>query len=435
MAMFGFLRKRQPEQPAEVQAFELTLDELPAWFDRAMGKEIEAKRQDAEGMYSRLVEGFSEIKHSLDRLDRARMSGGERVHIAANMIKESFVKKNYSLLRGLESHQQNYRPDYEYFMAFQERGMEVIGGLKASTPKQAILLSRYFKRESEQLVESIRQAEDLLKHFRDFLKTGSGVLGTKERVRGMVRECSELQEELERLDARASGLREEIARSKDRKTGMEKRFLEVLRSRDWNDMNRLSKELTAVREKLRETESRIDTELSSVRRPLKKLEHSLAGSERLSPMQKNTLRDFIRNPLRAIMLEKGEKSLQKCLKSIRNQLEKGRLELKDKDQLKVDELIERLEKDIPELKFKYLELKGVLEQINRKLEGLSALSSSKETMELEIKKMGEEAGRLDEELRGLISKSSGMRENLDRRLRELEAVIFEETQKKVTIRE
>lgn len=433
MAFFGFFRKKQEEQPTP-ETFDVGLGELSEWFDRAMNEEIRKKRLESEGIYNTLLERFSEVKQSLDKLDRARMLGAERVHIAANMIKESFVKKTYHTLNSLTAfNQQNFRPDYEYFLAYQDKSMEAIKELKNTTPKQAILLSRYFKRESENLVDCIKKAEELSLNFKEFLKTGSGALGIKERIRNMVREGSEIMRDIERIDLRTKDLEEELKHKKEKKAELEKRFLDLLKSRDWNELNRLSKEIVNVRERLREAESRIDAELSTVRRPLKKLEHSLARAG-ISPIQKNTLQDFIRNPLRAILPDKGEKDLQIVLRALKKQIDKGRIEVKDKDQVKVDDLIEKLERDIPELKFKYKELREVVERIEKQLESLSTLEKSKEVIEAEIQKISEETGRLQEELTGLKSRRSGTREQLSEKIRDLETIIFEETQKKVTIK-
>ena len=433
MPLFGFFRKKQ-EEPPELQAFEVSLADLPEWFDKAMGEEIKKKRQESEGIYNRILEGFSDIRQSLDRLDRARMSGGERVHVAANMIKESFVRKNYNQLNSLASFYQQYRPDYEYFMTFQERGTKAIKGLKDSTPKQAILLSRYFKRESGELVDSIKQAEELLQQFVEFLKAGSGALGTKERVRGMARSCNELQAETEGLDERASGLRDEAGRFRERKSELEKEFLELLKSSEWNELNRLSKEIVEVRDRLGDAELRISTELSSVKRPLKKLEHSLAKAGKLTPIQKNTLHDFIRNPLKAIMSEKGERELQRTLRSLKRQIDSRKVELKDKEQLGVDELIERLEGDMPGLKSRYMELRNKLEKAEGQLQDLSRLPKTKEGLEAQIGRVSEEAGRLEDELREIASRKSRAGEQLDEKIREIEVVILEETQKRVTVK-
>ena len=434
MPPFGFF-KRKEEPPADDRVHEVSLAELPSWFDGMMGEEIRKKKHEAEGIYGRLLESISEVRRSLERLDSARMSGTERVHIAANMIKESFVRKNYAQLNSMTSfYEHNYRPDYDYFTEFQERSMGAIKELKSSTPKQAILLSRYFKRESEQLVESIKKAEELSTGMKEFLSSGSGMLGTREKLKAAASSIAGLQDEMERLGSRASQLEKDTELVRERKSALEAKFLKLLKSRDWNDMNMLGKEVVVVREKLNDTRSRIETRMSSARRPFKKLEYALSDSGKLSPIQRNTLRDFVRDPLKALMQDKGEKNIEKCLRSIKELLDKGEMKLDDKEKAGIEEMVKLMEKEIPELKFKYMELNGLVEHMDRQIEGMSALSSSKERMENEIKRLGEEIVMLGNEHSSAKSRKSEMAAELEREVRELEALIREETGKRVRIK-
>jgi predicted nucleic acid-binding Zn-ribbon protein len=432
MALFGFLGKH--EKPAQAQASEVSLAELPEWFEKAMGGEIREGIGESEKRYGRILERLEGIRGSLDRLEHARMPGDERYHVAANMIKESFVRKNRGLLKNLDSFLQGYRPDYEYFMSFQKRGMESIRELKDSTPKQTILLSRYFKRESGGFVESVKQAEDELQAFMEFLRAGSGALATRENIKGMVRSCHELQGEIDRLDSRASELREHARVSRERKAELEREYLGLLKSREWGELNALNREVAGVRNDLRDAELKIGTELSSMKRPLKKLEHGLAKAGRLKPMQRNTLHDFIRDPLKAVMSERGEKDLQKVLNQLRRHADGMKVGLKDKEQVKVDELIRRLGEDIPGLKSRYLELRERLEGMEKRLGELSGLSRSKEDMEAGIGRAGGDAARLDDELKGISSRRSGIRGQLDEKIGDVEAVILEETGRRVRIK-
>jgi predicted nuclease with TOPRIM domain len=435
MPIFGFLKKKKPEHAEELETIEVGLEELREWFDQSMADLIRDKRKESEERYNRVVEHIDHIKQGLVKLDRARITSSERVHIASNMIKESFVKKNYNVVTSLVSFtQQGFRPEYQYFWEFHQKGLQAMKDLKDSTPKQTILLSRYFKRESGELVDSIKKAEDALKEFGEYLKLDSGAFGIKERIRRMVSESESIMEEESRLDSRARDLKSEIERSRERKAALEKEYLDLLKSKDWNKVNKLEDEIKQEKEKLSNSEVRIVTELSSVRRPLKKIEHDLARFGKLSPIQKNTLRDFIRDPLKSIVSGSGEKDLLKTLKSIKKQIDSNKVDLKDREQLQVDDLLERLDADIPGLKSDYLELKSSLEEKETRFKQLSDLSRTKQGLENEIGRIGEESGRLEQDLREVSGKRSGIRDRLKEKAREIETVILEEAQKKVSIR-
>jgi hypothetical protein len=426
MGMFGFLKKKEEEVP-DLETHEVMMSELSDWFQGIARDELKAKTAESEQLYKELVARFSDIRHRLEKLDDARISGGERFHIAANMIKESFTKKKYLPLNSIVPLYEQYKPDYVYFMMFQERVMEAIKELKTSTPKQTILLSRYFKRESSELVESIKKAEDASLRLREFLKAESGSLGLLDNIRATVKECTRLLNEAAGMDSRVSKLKQDVDHSKEKRSELEKSFLKLLKSKDWNEINSLGKEAISARDGLREAEMRLNSELSSIRRPLKEIEHVLGKKGNLTPIQKNILRDFVRDPLKSVMAEKGLNELQKCIKALSS---KG-VDVRDID---LPDLSERLGGDVPEMRSSCLELRKKLDKTEKRLEELSKLSASKDGMERDIRKMSEEAGMLDEEVKDVLAVKSRMNEQVQEKLRELETRILEGAQKKVVIR-
>ena len=424
--MFGFLKKKEEEVP-DLETHEVMMSELSDWFQGVARDELKAKTAESEQLYKELVARFSDIRHRLEKLDDARISGGERLHIAANMIKESFTKKKYLPLNSIVPLYEQYKPDYVYFMMFQEKIMEAIKELKTSTPKQTILLSRYFKRESAELVESIKKAEDASLRLREFLKAESGPMGLLDNIRATVKECRRLLNEAAGMDSRVSKIKQDAEHSKEKRSELEKRFLKLLKSKDWNEINSLGKEAIASRDGLREAEMRLNSELSSIRRPLKEIEHVLAKKGTLTPIQRNILRDFVRDPLKSVMAEKGLDELQKCIKA----LVRKAADVKDID---LQDLSERLYGDVPEMRSSYMELRDKLDKTEKRLEELSKLSASKDGMEKEIRKMSEETGMLDDEVKDVLSVKSRMNEQVQEKLRELETRILEGAQKKVVIR-
>ena len=430
MALFGFLRKKE-EEPV-LQSFDVSMAELPGWFESALGDDLTGKTRESEQLYKELVAGISGIRQKLENLDSARLVGNERLHIAANMIKESFVKKKYAPLNSLASLYNDYRPGYRYFLDFQERSIETIKELKTSTPKQTILLSRYFKKESNELIESIKHAEDASLKLRKFLKTGSGSLGLLNAIKSTVKECSGLLRESAGLEERASGLRKEISQSGERRRELEKRFLRLLKSREWKMINSREKELATHKEELRDAEMVMNSELSKIRRPVKMLEHTLSRKGKLTPIHKNTFRDFIRDPLKTVMPDKGLSDLQSSLKDAGGQA--GKLDSRELREIDLEGLVERSEKDIPDARSRYLELREQVRSVEKELDELSKLSSSKQGIEGEIRKSSEQTGMLEEELKSVHSSKSRIAEQITASLRDIETRILEEVQKKVVIR-
>jgi hypothetical protein len=434
MSFFGLFKKKQGP-PQELETFDINLEDLEEWFESEMKTELAEKKREAEKRYENILDSFSEIRANLNVLDQARLSSPERLHISANMIKESFVKKSTFPLNTFSSfYTDNFKPEYDYFLNFQDKGMEAVKALKAATPKQTILLSRYFKRESTQLVESIKKAENMLTDFKEFLRAGSGPMETLKRVRTMMGEHVELVREYRDVEKRSDSLLSEASGQKERKSELEKKYLKLLKSREWNQVNKLSEEVKKTKERMSDSEARLGTELSSVKRPVKKLEHELSRSGKLTPIQKNSIQDFIRNPMKTIMNSKGEAGLIRSLKQAKKQLDAGKIKIKAGDEIDAGEVIDRLEGDVQSMKGKYIELMDTLESKQEELKKLSDLKNSKGSMESEIQRMSEDLGKVEEEIRDLKNRKATITEKKKAKIRDIEIVIIEEAQKKVNIR-
>lgn len=430
MPPFGFFRRKEEEVP-DLETHEITMEELPDWFRGVMRDDIRQRLKESEQMYKGLVAGISDIRNRLDKLDSARISGNERLHIAANMIKESFTKRKYMHLSEIARLYDGFRPDYAYFTEFQGKATEALNNMKESTPKQTILLSRYFKKESNELVESIKKAEDITARLGEFLRDGSGPLSALQEIESVVNECRRLLRESSGFDSRSLEIRKEIALARERRQELEKRFLKLLKSREWKDINSLESELKKSREDMRQAEMRLNSELSSVKRPIKEMEHALGKKGSLTPIQKNILRDFIRDPLKTVLSEAGLKELRKCVSALARK--HGTIEPRGKESIDTGDIAERVEKDVSRFVSEYQELRKDIEGKEKKLEGLSKLAGSKEGLESEIKRVTEQAGRLDEELKDIASRKSATAEQVNERLKGLESMILNRFHKRVKI--
>lgn len=427
MGLFGFLKKGKEEQ-ADPQVHEVGLQDLVEWFEAARSAELKQKREEAERMHNSLADRFSEIKKRLDAMDRARITGVERLHISANMIKETFVRKKYPPLKKLPAFREGFRHDYRYFLGFQEKTMEVLEELKGSSPKQTILLSRYFKKESQALVEAMKQAEQASLQFREYLKTGSGALRTLARIRSTVESISQLIAESRKMESDAGKLEEVISESKKKKADLEKAFLKLLKSREWNSISKLTKEVEEAREALRQADVRLSTELSSLRKPLKKIEHVMVNRGKLSPIHKNSLRDFMRNPFKAVIAGK-EGDMVRTMDAVKKQLDK----LGVSTEYEVDSLKERFGKDVPEFRKLYLGQRDALEEKQSRLSELSELVTRKESMENDIRQISDESGSLEEQLKQTRAGIASKEQEASESLKGLESMIRDESQRFVNI--
>ncbi len=425
MGMFSFLKKK--DEPV-IPVHDVSLQELPSWYEEATMAEFREKKQEAERMYNSLLDKVSDIRTSLDVLDSARITGVERLHIASNMIKETFVKKKYPHLNSLNTLREGFRPEYEFFMTYQTRVLQTLAEMKGSTPKQTILLSRYFKKETQGFVDAMNKAEEASRSLKEYLVTGSGSFSTMARIKRQVRDSRELIKESNDLSRKITDLEAQVKEFLEKRSELEKGFLKLIKSKEWKKMNKLREEESALRESARQAEARLETELASISRPLKRLESVMARKVKVSPIHKNSIRDFTRDPMKVLLSEKGQESLLAAIKSVKK---KG---IDPRENIDLESIIERISRDAPDFRDHYLEEKGNLDKATTKLRDLERIKADKRGIEERIKMTSEEAGNLEDELRKARSRKTEIKDAVSGTLRGLERMILEENQKRVKIR-
>ncbi len=197
------------------------------------------------------------------------------------------------------------------------------------------------------------------------------------------------------------------------------------------DIESREKELAGLREELRDAEMVLNSELSRAKKSVKLMEHTLSRKGKLTPIQKNTLRDFIRDPLKSAVPDKGFSDLQAAVKSAARHA--SRLDSRDLMGIDMDALVERTEKELPEARSRYIGLMEKASGVEKELKELSRLSSSKQGIEGEIRKISEQSGVLEEQARSLQASKSRISEQVRASLKDLETRILEEAQKRVVI--
>ena len=152
MGFLGLFRKeKKPEvlEPKTEDGVSLRLKDLGTWFEDNFSKDIDKSKSRGGELFQSVTDSISNLRNSFVSLESARFNGRERVHAAANMIKDSYVKKAHPIITNIEKVSRETTTNYSGLNGFVTEVTKTIETLKKTTPKQAILMSRYFKKESE----------------------------------------------------------------------------------------------------------------------------------------------------------------------------------------------------------------------------------------------------------------------------------------------
>lgn len=388
MGFFDFFRKGRPERPEE-ESVRLRIGEVVGFLEKRFSKDMEEVREELNRICQDVLENFSGIESSLQELGKAGFGGDDKAFVAANMVKDTFVRKSLSAVREFNSkYPKGLDADFTALSDLKTEAEKVLKELEVN-PKQIFLLSRYFVRESQEAVESIKKAEIGIKKLGAFLSQDSKLLKTQTRVVERVEEITGNLEGRARLEKRCDDIGSEI-RAKERLVEVEKKKIEELEN------SRECRRLRAAEKKLEEAEAgmeairrRIYEELSFLKRPVKKLLHS--GTSKEGELI------WLKQPFKAVVT-RGPGSLRKLLSELQAAVSENRISIKSREEKKLKALKRKLEKEIPSLLDRYGKLEKEMEERRRMLKGLKGMEERRSGYKENIKRYEKSIEKLEEEL-------------------------------------
>ncbi|MBW1839614.1 MAG: hypothetical protein JRI49_06720, partial [Deltaproteobacteria bacterium] len=279
-------------------------------MEQNLSDEMSEARRNIAKILGDISDSFRQITKSAENLGQSTFHGTDRLHTSANMLKDGFVKKTMSVSE--QFHDLTSHPvDRDSLKGLHDKIKNNLKEVKKTTPKQAVFLSRYFKKDSGQVVENIKKAEENLDSLRRFLDGDNVAPGFSDMITDMMHDIKNLQRRSVEMDKETDEMKDRVVYLKKLKEEKEKDYLELLRSKSWKRVNEREKELSEIREESVKLEMDIRNELSALRRPMKKLEYILGKT---SKSDKDSLKGFLTEPFETYIVGGGEDSLGRIMK-------------------------------------------------------------------------------------------------------------------------
>jgi hypothetical protein len=342
----------------------------------------------------------------------------QKIYTPVNMVKDNYVKKSLSLLNNVPAIQ-NF--DYSEINDFCSGTEKVLKDMKNIPPKQAVLLSKYFKGETSRIIKTLKDIENMKGKIKSVLDGKALWLGGEvdsriERIHGLESKVNDLKKQETTLLEKTK-MREKESKEKNREL---ERFLS---GKDFREFEDLGSEIKRLEMEKSNTENELREELAGVKRPLKKLEYSLKQEGK----EKSSLVKAAHSPMKVLFREQGEVFLKEALVKLRE------LMLKDNEKERVEELITKIDNNyIAELRDRYKFLEGDIED-KRERKQTSDAVEKKKTKEREIENLKKEILDYEKERQKI---SEGMKETtdeIDKEKRKLEEILLAEMEVKIRI--
>jgi hypothetical protein len=333
-------RKEEPEEKHDDVLHSIPLEGLPGWIDEQFSAETEEAMERISDIRSRMADHFSETRRNFLEIQKSAIEGDDKVSAIVNMTKDSYVKHSLSLADRLRLPETGTWSD---FKKANSRVRSIIKEINSVTPKQAVLLGKYFTNESSRSAESLRKTEDASKELREFLDSGGRILEMSERLKKNVEQIGMLLKQSESLKTDENSIRSEI-NNLDLSKKEEARKLEILtENSEWKKLSASEEMIRESREELGRLEAGANEVLNAAKRPLKKLIHVTGSRE-----------SFPDNPFEEYVLGNREDVFIRMLEDAGTKASEGEITLKPKENEKLLMVIDYVKREVPSVKKRHV---------------------------------------------------------------------------------
>jgi len=417
MGFFDFLKKpKEEEKPVvDTKPIEVGIDSLEKEIREHVSDMLSREQEKARDLYGRIRSGFREIKKLNSELGGKKFEEGEKRYSAVNMIKNNYVNRTFGLLGGIPVVQEMSHEELENFLS---KTTKVLDGMRKVPPKQAILLSKYFKKEASEIVKILKKIEDNLNGMKSLLSDGKPI-PLVNRINSRVGVIINTRKKFEDLEQQESVIREKIKKLKSEREGKGEDLEKLLKSEGYRKLIDSRERIRDLKKERENLANEIREEFSSIKRPMKKYEHVLRNDRSIPREKRISLEKLIHSPLKTVLDEGGESVLGEMVSRVENAIKGGEISLKESERKKFEEFsVNVREGKLSDLRKRY---GGIKKEI-----GETEGQGDKESVADEREKIRREIEHLDHEIseyeRNLENLSKGKESTKSRILEEKEGL-------------
>ena len=336
MGFLGFLKKdKKPAVAATLvsnasDAGDVPLANVMAAVMTSREKWIDEERKRAKALHGKILDELASVRKLAESLGKEKFEADDKTYAVVNMLKDNYTKKASSLLSN-PPRINDY--NYEEIAGFSASVKKTLAELLNLPPKQAVLLTRYFKKDASKIIFRLKEAD--VAHMELSTLLNGSDLHLCSRIDAGVKAVGDMAAKVLDFDASLNGLGGRMEGKQEELGGKKQRAGELLESEEsrcHHSMEAGIKRMEGERDSLA---AKLGDELSPLKRPAKKLEHSLATD--VKAKEKKELYSRIAHSPLKVMLSDGDSAIADALARLRE------TNLKDDDKEHVEELTKKIE--------------------------------------------------------------------------------------------
>ncbi len=412
-SIFSSKKKAEPEAPAQIDVPEkIYYADVPVWLDSALSERLGGISRRASDICASIMSSKEKLKERIETLGKQNFDPQDKTYAKVNMAKDTFVKKALSELNGTSRPRET--SDYKMLCGFLDSALSALDSIKKATPKQAILISNYFKKQSSEMVAGIKEMETAAAGLSRLIDGDGKLLNAVKEAKGSAAKLAELEIERRVDDINLSKASVSESAIGNRISVKQRELEALMESNEWKGYAESLGKISEMEARMKSVEQDANNRLSVLRRPMKKLSHDrdVAGMPE--------------NPFREIILTGG--SIEGIVKTVLEAVSAGEIALKPSEREKIMALDDA---SLSPLKDSYGESASARGMNENSID--AALLEKKKSLESEITSLKSDSQRARKEVEFIEEKARRNNEEKQKRLKEIRRAVQEAVGKEVNI--
>ncbi|MBN1502210.1 hypothetical protein JW930_01590 [Candidatus Woesearchaeota archaeon] len=363
MVNISFLRRIFSVQPEETK---IPAIELGEWLDSFSEDKLGAIKKRIKDNLDSLQESLLKVSQAVNSLSNSELTNENlsprELHVVKGN-KMSYVKKAEHFLSAVNIPKQDYG-EIAFFCNWFENELE---DFSKSTIKGYYILKNYFGDDAYNVATNIKSVEERVISLKELVNSKEVKLLNQffERIKEFnisIIRANKLTSELAECEKELKSLIERIESVNNK--------INVLKnSSDFELYNKLENEKVSIEKQLKDIKIDLSKKFLGMQRALKKFEH--ASGE-------NLVRKYLSDPINTL-LEDTSLAIVDVLQRLKKEVDKDKISLKEKNKKKVQESVEKLDKDyFDRISAKIKQLQEQKSLLNTQIEKQTVMMNYKE---------------------------------------------------------
>ncbi len=413
-----FFKKLFKIEPEEVTLKHI---ELKDWLEEISEEALSDDNEELKKLLSEIKSFKIELKEKLEILEKGELMNPDIPEREKHIMlgnRQNYLTKLYIFLADTKI------PEFDYSLidSFCTNFNEKLNVLGQETGKGYFILTHFFDKEVKEIASIIKRIKENVLKIASIMKKGK--ISEYRAMFANIRELNEDALEKEKLAEGIDILENEIQQNEAKKTTLEQKMSSLKDGHDYQMHNKIEKEKKEIDEELSKLNFKLNNSIKPLDKALKKQMHESLKKELISA--------YLDNPLLALEND-SHYELLGVLEHLKQKIEMGTIEIKDKQKDKMIQQIDELNKDYFEsIRKEYDRLKKEKSMMENIIE--------KSTIVMDYKELQYQHEHIAEKLKKLQNELSLKKENfsslkVEDKSKKIEKALSEFTGMNVMIKE